>query len=80
MRALQFPRNRSLSLVTAFLFMVGSACNTESRDTTYQDDADLGVLVDLKVERKPPELGPPPYLSAPDVHVVITADNAYAFG
>ncbi len=80
MRKLQFPRNRSLTLVTALLFMVGSACNQESRGTTYHDDADLGVLVDLKVERKPPDLGPPPDLSAPDVHVVITADNAYAFG
>ena len=41
---------------------------------------DAGAQVDLR--RKQPDLMPPVPLdlAAPDVHVVITADNAYAFG
>jgi hypothetical protein len=48
-------------------------------------DLDTGPVPDLSVPsdlRRPwlPDLRPPVDMTAPDVHVVITADNAYAFG
>lgn len=68
------------ALLLGLCVPLAASCNKDSRDASYSDDTDLGVLVDLRTEPRPPDLTPPPDLAAPDVHVVITADNAYAFG
>lgn len=52
---------------------------TNPQDRTPDDVEDAGVPPDLWA-RPRPDFAEPRDLALPDVHVVITADNAYAFG
>ncbi|MFO0574804.1 MAG: hypothetical protein U1A78_12500 [Polyangia bacterium] len=58
--------------------LFGSGCSA-GRDLDVGPVLDLSVPPDLR-RQSPPDLRPPLDMTAPDVHVVITADNAYAFG
>lgn len=83
MRRLPRRPNRRLCLLggAALLSALAglSACQSQRITDTYEE-ADLGVAEDLRRLAPPPDFRPPPDLLGPDVHVVITADNAYAFG
>lgn len=80
MRRLTAIWKHATPLLLALLLPLYGSCNKDSRDVSYSDENDLGLVTDLRIGPRPPDLLPPPDLSAPDVHVVITADNAYAFG
>lgn len=62
----------------AWACLSGAGCSA-GRDQDVGPALDLSVQPDLR-RPQPPDLRPPPDMTAPDVHVVITADNAYAFG
>lgn len=81
MRRTTLQKVRSLlgSAATVGLLLCGLAACHSDRSAEVETDSDLGVPADLR--RSPsPDLARSFDLALPDVHVVMTADNAYAFG
>ena len=68
----------SLSMLTLTVLLIGTGCSeNRSRDVDALPDA--SPLLDLS-QRRYPDLSSPWDMARPPVHVVMTADNAYAFG
>lgn len=64
-------------LVLSLVAVLGGCVDPKGRTTDEVEDA--GALPDLRMRLRP-DLAEARDLAQPDVHVVITADNAYAFG
>lgn len=68
----------SLSMLALTVLLIGTGCSeNRSRDVDALPDA--SPLPDLN-QRRYPDLSSPWDMARPPVHVVMTADNAYAFG
>ena len=78
----RFGTALSVRLSAAFLFGSLLAVTACSPARVGVEIDDMGVPQDLTVRPPRPDFAPPPVydFALPDVHVVITADNAYAFG